>query len=244
LRTLRFPIATVLVGLGLLGAFREHHASTLVEPLMHNLPPLDTVAGIREMNVRVAGRFAEADLGRPPVESNWALHTAAHYLVEGGSCGPASMAMGTLLSRAGRPFRILLINVTASGATHVMVEAQLPDGRWLLVDPLVGVLFGNAAGEPRTIEEIRAQEYRMDLLEPKYQQGGEWDLFARYQRTNWERAGPLAPLFQALLPRDFSMGAFMIVLAEELSGICTFLFLLLFAVTSQPGWWSRLLRRA
>ncbi len=163
----------------------------LTQPMVEGLP-----SGSHEETVRIAGRrvyerikaIAEQDaagLPRQPPSAPWA-RTAAEGLVTGGSCGVAVRALGATLDALDVPFRIIHLNVADYGASHIALEARMEDGRWMLMDPLMGFNFDDPTGRFLSLDELRQLPLeRRTWLPSAYREGQLWSLYGPFERGSW-----------------------------------------------------------
>ena len=177
-----------------LGAARLHHAALLTASINAGVSSEVTLANALEVTRRVAARFHHIEEHGPSGEAApWPLGSDADYLLSGGDCGKAAGALGAVFASRGRPFRVIQVNLGKGGAGHIMFETPDDDGRWVLLDPIVGSGFPLPQdGRLMGIDEIRALPVgQREWLAAEYRDGAD-SLFAPYRRTNWNRLGPFA----------------------------------------------------
>jgi len=98
-------------------------------------------------------------------------------LEHGGFCGNKSRLLVTLLRMRGVPARVVyLYNPEGSARKDVghpyvtaFVETRL-DGRWVVADPYLGILFRNGSGLPATAAELAADPDLVRAAAPQWYQ--------------------------------------------------------------------------
>jgi hypothetical protein len=80
--------------------------------------------------------------------------TVLTNLVRGiGWCDQDVWTVGTLLATRGIPVRVVFVKDRHGASPHSMGEVFL-DGKWRLVDPLLGIMFRRRDGAPATIDDL------------------------------------------------------------------------------------------
>ena len=193
-RPLYWVLMALLAAAASLGAARVHRASVLTASINQGISSDVTLGNALEITRRVAERFQQIHEHGPIGEvTPWPLRSDADYLLTGGDCGKAAGALGAVFVSRGRPFRVIQVNLGKNGAGHIMFETPDDDGRWVLLDPIVGRGFPRPQdGRLLGIDEIRALPVSERQWLPEEYRDGPDSLFAPYQRTNWARLGPIA----------------------------------------------------
>jgi hypothetical protein len=187
-RVLRAVALGLLLSTAVVGWTREWRLDRLTADIVSSLGPsqeLDTVTGaakaVQRRFAELAQHGASGSGGSPGV--HWLFRTAADGLLTGGDCGVAARALASVFDSIGQPFRVVRANLGPWGASHVLTEALLSDGRWVLLEPLVDSSFMSPDGRWLTIEEIRALPVAdRGWLDARYREDGEWSLYAPFDR--------------------------------------------------------------
>lgn len=237
-------LATLFAILVAVGLCREFRVQQLTEPFVHRLDHDRSESALMDVAKAVSERFRTANAAGG-VGRRWPFPfgTAADYLLTGGSCGQASLALGAIFDRAQQPFRIVQINVKEWGASHVMVESCAPDGRWILLAPLTGFRFIHPeTGGAMTLEEVRALPgEKRAWIPPVYQ--GRWSLWGPVRRTNWGPLDGLREVASSVVGEDtvaaFSLRALFLEPGLLMAGIgaAGLVWLLLCSLAARLGLW-------
>ncbi len=88
-------------------------------------------------------------------------------LVRGiGWCDQQAAAAANLLAMRGIEGRMVMLVPRSGPSNHTVLEARV-DGRWVVLDPLTGMVFSHADGRLATIAEIHADQ-RLFFEHPRY----------------------------------------------------------------------------
>jgi len=195
-----------LAAIAVFGFAREWRAEFVTRPLTVNLGDPGEMQTVRVTLDRFSKMFSRPH-EHQLLDLHGVLNTPADFLLTGGSCGNAALAMGMVFDQIDQPFRIIHINVSPLwGASHVMVEALTSDGKWLLLDPALGLWFPHpSTGLPMSLEEIRAFKPD-DLAFIPATLRGPWSLWGPHRRTNWESIPIVGTVLVAVLPASVTEG--------------------------------------